>query len=144
MSVVQLISDVQNGSVQVPVFVDQEGNALPAMPVARRSFAREAYYLLREEVNRRIDAVGAKRKVLAEEKAAHATILAIVPAHNEENDIETAIVSLLKQSRPIDLIVVMVNNSTDATEEIVQRYAVASRQAIAGHPVPATHRRGPG
>lgn len=137
MSVEQLISDVQNGGMQMPVVVDEFGVAVPAIPVPRRSVAREAYYLFREEFNRRIDAVKSRQLAIAEEKAAHATILAIVPAHNEERDIVTAIVSLLKQTRQIDLIVVMVNNSTDATAELLKPFVELSQQQnLEGKPFP--------
>lgn len=49
-------------------------------------------------------------------------IVALVPAHNEEADIARTIEGLLSQTRAIDLIVVILDNCTDRTEEIARRY----------------------
>lgn len=49
---------------------------------------------------------------------------ALVIAYNEERHIAGCIESLLVQSRPADEIVVLVHNSTDATESIARRYPV--------------------
>ncbi len=49
-------------------------------------------------------------------------IVAMVPAHNEEADIARTLDGLLGQSRPIDRIVVILDNCTDRTEEIARRY----------------------
>jgi poly-beta-1,6-N-acetyl-D-glucosamine synthase len=48
-----------------------------------------------------------------------AQIVCLVPAHNEEEAIEETILSLRKQTRPIDRIIVVLDNCTDRTEEIV-------------------------
>jgi cellulose synthase/poly-beta-1,6-N-acetylglucosamine synthase-like glycosyltransferase len=45
-------------------------------------------------------------------------VLAIVPAHNEEDSIADTIKSLQAQTWPVDEIVVVVNNSTDRTAQI--------------------------
>ena len=45
-------------------------------------------------------------------------VLAIVPAHNEEESIADTIKSLKAQTWPVDEIVVVVNNSTDRTAQI--------------------------
>ena len=45
-------------------------------------------------------------------------VLAIVPAHNEEESIADTIKSLQAQTWPVDEIVVVVNNSTDRTAQI--------------------------
>jgi len=49
--------------------------------------------------------------------------VAIVPARNEEIGVLTALRSLAGQTRRPDLIVVVVNNSTDRTEEFARRFA---------------------
>lgn len=51
-----------------------------------------------------------------------ARIVCFVPAHNEEADIARTLDALLTQTRRIDRIVVVVDNCTDATEEIARRY----------------------
>jgi cellulose synthase/poly-beta-1,6-N-acetylglucosamine synthase-like glycosyltransferase len=45
-------------------------------------------------------------------------VVALVPAHNEEASIGSTIAALLSQTRPIDQIVVISDNSTDRTFEI--------------------------
>ncbi|MGW2874181.1 glycosyltransferase family 2 protein, partial [Kitasatospora sp. NPDC001225] len=47
----------------------------------------------------------------------------LVPARNEEVGVLTSLDSLAKQSRRPDLIIVVVNNSTDRTREFAQRFA---------------------
>ena len=64
-----------------------------------------------------------RKQRIIDERSETPTIIAIVPAHNEEKDIDHTIESLLTQSRKVDRIVVMVNNSTDRTAEIARRYA---------------------
>ncbi|WP_198045573.1 glycosyltransferase family 2 protein [Kitasatospora mediocidica] len=49
--------------------------------------------------------------------------VAIVPARNEEIGVFTALRSLAGQTRPPDLIVVVVNNSTDRTEQFAREFA---------------------
>lgn len=51
-------------------------------------------------------------------------IVALVPAHNEEEGIGNTIRSLLNQSRPLDEIVIISDNSTDETVQIARRYPV--------------------
>ena len=62
------------------------------------------------------------RRVLAEVAPRTQGILALVPAHNEEADIARTIDALLSQTRPIDRIVVILDNCTDNTEKILARY----------------------
>src|SRR5664279_3286671 len=50
-------------------------------------------------------------------------VVALVPAHNEEDQLEAALLSLLHQDRPFDRIVVASDNSTDRTVEIAQNLA---------------------
>jgi poly-beta-1,6-N-acetyl-D-glucosamine synthase len=64
------------------------------------------------------------------------TIVAIVPAHNEEEHIAHAIESLLAQTRALDDIVVVSDNSQDATVEITRGYPVTMLET-AGN----THRK---
>ncbi|MFH8409775.1 glycosyltransferase family 2 protein [Streptomyces sp. NPDC018019] len=47
----------------------------------------------------------------------------LVPARNEEVGVLTSLDSLARQSRRPDLIIVVVNNSTDRTEEFARRFA---------------------
>jgi poly-beta-1,6-N-acetyl-D-glucosamine synthase len=60
-------------------------------------------------------------------------ILALVPAHNEEADIARTIDALLTQTRPIDRIVVILDNCTDGTEAIVRRYKGVTVQITRGN-----------
>lgn len=49
-------------------------------------------------------------------------IVAIIPAHNEEDGIEETLESLNSQTYPVDMLVV-IDNSTDKTEEIAKAFA---------------------
>jgi cellulose synthase/poly-beta-1,6-N-acetylglucosamine synthase-like glycosyltransferase len=49
--------------------------------------------------------------------------VALVPARNEETGVFTALHSLAEQTRPPDLIIVVVNNSTDRTLDFAQQFA---------------------
>lgn len=57
-----------------------------------------------------------------QEVARHAFITAVIPAHDEAESIATSIRSLLQQTRRVDKIVVMVNNSKDDTANIANAY----------------------
>lgn len=50
------------------------------------------------------------------------TIAVVVPAHNEANHIGACIESLLNQSIKINKIIVISNNSSDGTSEVVRKY----------------------
>ncbi|WP_084718940.1 glycosyltransferase family 2 protein [Streptacidiphilus carbonis] len=67
------------------------------------------------------------RKRLADPHRAGTTPLldtvALVPARNEEAGVFTALRSLAGQTRPPDLIIVVVNNSTDRTLDFAQQFA---------------------
>jgi GT2 family glycosyltransferase len=52
-------------------------------------------------------------------------VIALLPAHNEEVQIGDALDALLAQIRAPDKILVILDNCTDGTEEIVQSYAPA-------------------
>ncbi len=54
----------------------------------------------------------------------------LVPARNEEVGVLTSLESLAGQSQPPDLIVVVVNNSTDRTEEYARRFADDERTPL--------------
>lgn len=56
----------------------------------------------------------------------------LVPARNEEEGLLTGLESIARQTSPPDLIVVIVNNSTDSTEKIAYDFAARSD-------VPETH-----
>jgi len=47
-------------------------------------------------------------------------VIVLVPAHNEEEAIEETLQSLYRQTRPVDRIIVVCDNCTDRTEEIVE------------------------
>jgi poly-beta-1,6-N-acetyl-D-glucosamine synthase len=51
-------------------------------------------------------------------------IIALVPAHNEAEDIANTIESLLKQTRVPDEVIIISDNSTDDTVEIARRFPV--------------------
>jgi poly-beta-1,6-N-acetyl-D-glucosamine synthase len=53
-------------------------------------------------------------------------VVALVPAHNEAASVGATISALLLQTRPIDNIVVMSDNSTDRTFEIAQSFPVTA------------------
>jgi poly-beta-1,6-N-acetyl-D-glucosamine synthase len=47
----------------------------------------------------------------------------LIPAHNEEAQLGMALESVLRQSRPVDRIIVVSDNSTDRTVQIARRRA---------------------
>lgn len=51
-------------------------------------------------------------------------VVALVPAHNEEDGIAAGVTSLLEQERPPDRILVVADNCTDSTVQIVSRMGV--------------------
>ena len=53
-------------------------------------------------------------------------VVALVAAHNEEASVGTTIDALLRQTRPIDDIVVISDNSTDRTFEIAHSYPITA------------------
>jgi cellulose synthase/poly-beta-1,6-N-acetylglucosamine synthase-like glycosyltransferase len=53
-------------------------------------------------------------------------VVALVPAHNEAASLGAAISALLRQTRPVDDIVVISDNSTDRTYEIAQSFPIAA------------------
>lgn len=65
------------------------------------------------------------RKIEEDELKTTAHITAVIPAHNEEKDIADTLASLLRQTRQIDKIVVVVNGSTDKTAAIVKMFVEA-------------------
>jgi glycosyltransferase involved in cell wall biosynthesis len=50
------------------------------------------------------------------------TISVVIPAYNEAKLIDSCLKALLAQTRPVDEIIVIDNNSTDKTVEIAKRY----------------------
>ena len=73
------------------------------------------------------------KKAVRPARPRNAQILALVPAHNEEADIARTIDALLSQTRPIDRIVVILDNCTDGTEAIVRRYKNVTVQQTFGN-----------
>ncbi len=57
----------------------------------------------------------------------NSTVAAIIPAHHEEDQICDAVLALLRQTRPLDLVLVVADNCTDGTVDVV-------RQLQSGHP----------
>ena len=51
-------------------------------------------------------------------------IIALVPVHNGEADLAPAIEALLAQTRPLDEIIIISDNSTDGTVAVASRYPV--------------------
>ncbi len=62
----------------------------------------------------------------APDTAVYETVV-LVPARNEEADLLMSLDSLATQTRRPDLIIVVVNNSTDRTEEYARRFAADGR-----------------
>ena len=62
----------------------------------------------------------------ADSAAGTTRVVALVPAYNEQASIGKTIEALLAQDRPLDEIVVVANNCTDATYEIASRYPVTA------------------
>ena len=56
------------------------------------------------------------------EMTAEARTVALIPAHNEEQQIGATLESLLRQTRPLDRIVVVADNCTDRTVPIARSY----------------------
>lgn len=52
------------------------------------------------------------------------SVAIIIPAYNEEETIERCLETCIKQSSPANEIIIVNNNSTDATEELVKRFQV--------------------
>lgn len=51
-------------------------------------------------------------------------VIAIIPAHNEEESINRALQSLVQQTYPFYKIIIALDNCNDSTKEIVQSYSV--------------------
>jgi poly-beta-1,6-N-acetyl-D-glucosamine synthase len=59
-----------------------------------------------------------------------AFVVALVPAHNEEDSVASTIESLLSQLRRPDRIVVICDNCTDRTFDVVRRYPVTAMRSV--------------
>ena len=72
---------------------------------------------------RRNSAVGRRSATESRElpSLAQRSILVVVPAHNEERDLEHCIETILVQTRPADRIAVVLDNCTDGTEELANK-----------------------
>jgi Glycosyl transferase family 2 len=115
-------NDVVDGSVSEP----DTRNSLLDAGLATISAARDgARRSLRNLFQRR----GSDRRDLPRA----AKIIALVPAHNEEADIARTIDGLLSQTRPIDRIVIILDNCTDGTETIVRSYKGVTVQKTVGN-----------
>ena len=58
------------------------------------------------------------------------TVTALIPAHNEEMSIEATINSLMEQDRKPDRIIVVADNCTDRTVEVVKRLGVEVFESV--------------
>ncbi|PZR71764.1 MAG: hypothetical protein DLM66_00050 [Candidatus Dormiibacter spiritus] len=58
------------------------------------------------------------------------TVIAVVPAHNEEEQIGDCLHSLLAQTRSPDQILVILDNCTDRTKEIVREFPVDATATV--------------
>ncbi len=71
-----------------------------------------------EEVD--LDAMEAAEGQQTPEVLPPGQVIVLVPAHNEEEAIEETLASLHRQTRPVDKIIVVCDNCTDRTEEIIE------------------------
>jgi poly-beta-1,6-N-acetyl-D-glucosamine synthase len=71
--------------------------------------------------------------------ASNRRIVVLIPAHNEEAQLGLALESVLRQSRPVDRIIVVSDNSTDRTIQIARRRAHRGVEVI--ETVNNTHRK---
>lgn len=63
----------------------------------------------------------AKAKLTPRPRAAKPRVVALLPAHNEQDIIESTIESLMNQSHPLEYVLVIADNCTDDTEKIIRR-----------------------
>jgi poly-beta-1,6-N-acetyl-D-glucosamine synthase len=71
--------------------------------------------------------------------ASNRRIVVLIPAHNEEGQLGMALESVLRQSRPVDRIIVISDNSTDKTVQVARRRAHHGVEVI--ETVNNTHRK---
>jgi cellulose synthase/poly-beta-1,6-N-acetylglucosamine synthase-like glycosyltransferase len=62
----------------------------------------------------------------------HATISCVIPAYNEESTIADVLTSLLAQTRPPDVVHVVINNTDDDTPEIAGRFVGEHTRVVKG------------
>lgn len=74
----------------------------------------------------------APRSEVDPEVERHATIACVVPAYNEEHTIADVMTSLLTQTRPPDVIHVVVNNTDDNTLEVLQPFIGRHQRVVKG------------
>jgi len=115
-------NDVVDGSVSEP----DTRNSLLDAGLATISAARDG---ARRSLRNLFQRKGSDRRDLPRA----AKIIALVPAHNEEADIARTIDGLLSQTRPIDRIVIILDNCTDGTETIVRSYKGVTVQKTVGN-----------
>lgn len=109
------------GTVSSQVIIDgREVHIQPdrALQVKKRLPRRE-----RKSTIRRIAKILGLVKEKEEVRRNTTYLSCVVPAYNEQLDIKRTLDSLLLQTRPIDQIVVVVNNTHDKTADIVRLYA---------------------
>lgn len=79
---------------------------------------------------------GGSRRRRSGHRAGWDTIVVLIPAHDEEEQIAAAIRSVLDQTRKPDLVVVVSDNSTDRTVEIARQFPVVVMETVGN-----THRK---
>ena len=67
-----------------------------------------------------------------QEQQRHATISCVIPAYNEESTIADVLTSLLAQTRPPDVIHVVINNTDDDTPEIAGQFVGEHTRVVKG------------
>jgi cellulose synthase/poly-beta-1,6-N-acetylglucosamine synthase-like glycosyltransferase len=125
------LAQLRDGSAVLPVVVRQyEGGVQEKslLPTPQRVSMVSSFMGYKDAVLNAIKGVQSRRAE-EEKKDPIASIVAFIPAYNEPH-IDKTIETLLKQSRAIDLIAIVVNNTTDDTVKIAQRYADVFPQIV--------------
>ncbi|MGA4543977.1 glycosyltransferase family 2 protein [Uniformispora flossi] len=98
--------------------------AAPAAPTPQAAAGRRAKHAPRKAAPFRLRTKRRRRRSLPEVDVADMRITALVPAHNEEDQIGDTIDSLLAQQRPPERIIVIADNCRDRTIEIAHAKGV--------------------
>lgn len=95
--------------------------------------------LRRTEISSRVIAAGRAlfepvpdTETSQEDTKRHATIACVIPAYNEEQTIAAVLESLLAQTRPPDVIYVVVNNTDDNTLDVTEPFVGTHRRVVKG------------
>jgi cellulose synthase/poly-beta-1,6-N-acetylglucosamine synthase-like glycosyltransferase len=107
---------------------DETGSELALIETAPERTERIALLLAEDPGPRRTRSTKAPIPLLpltaprpsATEQRRTGQVIVLVPAHNEEDCIEETVASLHRQTTPVDRIVVVCDNCTDRTEELIE------------------------